>query len=504
MNHLTMVADLDVDCDSLEDEDESSGSGNKLLGNPMAAASSKPVSSSPWPVSAAAAAPLPHGAAEESVIMAAGNQRMIKATMMDRILKMHYGDSNTNLDDALRCNKQLKLLGSGLLQMEETLGITQPRLPTAPLKSASNALKEEDVTIRKEESDSSLELLLSKMAQVPVVNQLSAAPPLHQQQPQPPQQPQPSIPKEVFLEDNPMELFLSTMAHEEEEEPLASSSSTFQQQQQQTKPWTFPAHVLGRKPLPTSSQQRDQERKSALHKACQLFPCNPSIIEAALETDPEAIRRRTLIPAIVVSHHQTTSSNVPSVVRDWWESKESPAAKRRKRQQQPPPPPPTIALPEPFQLPINIALHHHANLSVLHLLVQADPSMIAQPDGIQGFNSLCLALQIRPKYDDFMDVIVMLLANNPDCVKTVVEQYDENTPLHIACLQYGKDTASKSSSSSLLQVITHLVQIFPEAMFHYNANALRPVDIVEQQQAPSCEEDAVVNFLQDRMKRTKI
>jgi len=186
---------------------------------------------------------------------------------------------------------------------------------------------------------------------------------------------------------------------------------------------------------------------TALHRACQVFPRRVQMVEAALKLDPSAIQRKAFI------------QNIPSQTRKLQDAlyKSLPEGHRR--------PKPPSSTPEPFQLPINIALHHNASLQVLDLLVKADPSQLSKPDGIHGINSLCLALDRWPN-----DVarLGLLLVSNPDCIKTVCG-FHELTPLHIAC-----------RNGASLKVIRQLVRMYPAALLKKSAEGLLPRDMVQQ------------------------
>ena len=213
--------------------------------------------------------------------------------------------------------------------------------------------------------------------------------------------------------------------------------------------------------MPSIPRGIDTER--ALHRACQLFPNNKRMVEASLRLDPNAIRRKAFIDSI------------PSQTRKHQEAIHKMFPRRRPKAPE--------AAPEPFQLPINIALYHDANLEVLDFLVQADPSQLLMKDGIHGINSLCLALDRRP---NDIACLGLLLINNPEGVKIV--DIFENTPLHIAC--------QKGAS---LQVAQMLVKLHPSALTQRNGNGLLPIDIIQKLPGPATNE--VLNFLTEKTRQ---
>ncbi|CAB9508688.1 FYVE zinc finger [Seminavis robusta] len=181
-------------------------------------------------------------------------------------------------------------------------------------------------------------------------------------------------------------------------------------------------------------------RSRALHRACQLFTGDKKMVEMSLSLHPESIRHKAFIdciPSRCRRNRRMVSKMFPGRKADG----------------------PT---PEPFQLPINIALYHNSSLAVLEVLVQADPSQLNVKDGIFGINSLCLALDRRPHDIACMGLI---LANNTGSAR-MVSAIHKNTPLHVAC--------QKGAS---LQVIRQLVQMYPQALMHRNAAGDLPSDI---------------------------
>jgi hypothetical protein len=190
---------------------------------------------------------------------------------------------------------------------------------------------------------------------------------------------------------------------------------------------------------------KNEDERTLLHRVCQQYPRKKSIIKAALQKDPSAVLRRALIPGQGPQNKAILKASGSA--------------------------------PEPYQLPINIALSHKASLEVLDLLVKADPSQLSQKDGIHGVNSLCLALEKRP---NDVAVLGMFLISSPNLARLPCDN-NQNTPLHVACHQ-----------ESSLPIVRQLFRLHPASLFHRNENGKTPLDILQKQVrcSPVCSDNA--------------
>lgn len=83
---------------------------------------------------------------------------------------------------------------------------------------------------------------------------------------------------------------------------------------------------------------------------------------------------------------------------------------------------------EPYRFALNLAIKYKAPSSVLHMLIEAAPEVLLQPDGAMREASLSILLRNRPS--DTKTVDRMLLVR-PRCA--ALRDRHSNTPLHIAC-----------------------------------------------------------------------
>lgn len=169
-----------------------------------------------------------------------------------------------------------------------------------------------------------------------------------------------------------------------------------------------------------------------LHRLCQRQPACQTV-EKLLQADPEAIGRR-----------------LPTSGRD------GPC----------------------YSLPLNIALHHGAQVSVIEALAFAAPKQLADPDGERLETSLHVAIRRQCS----SEVIDMLLLTCPSA-STVKDRYG-NTPLHVACQtrpnQYG--------------VIRHVFLVGEEALSLVNAEGKSPLDLLKSNERPICPK--ALNYLE--------
>lgn len=240
--------------------------------------------------------------------------------------------------------------------------------------------------------------------------------------------------------------FSSLSSLPEEFKPTASSKGSSSDD-----PLLEPHQVFDSKPSAANfSTCSGDDLRTVLHRACQQFPRKKAMVKGALKKDPSAVRRRAFIPGVPTK--ATANSGVP-------------------------------APPEPYQLPINIALAHKASVDVLDLLVKADATQLAAKDGIHGSNSLCLALEKRP---NDIAVLGMFLVSNPRLIREACDNHD-NTPLHVACQR-----------GSALPIVRQLFRLYPAALFHRNESNKTPLDILQQHATVCPKAKTTLKYLQEK------
>lgn len=245
--------------------------------------------------------------------------------------------------------------------------------------------------------------------------------------------------------------FSSLSSLPEEFKPTASSKGNSSNNDPLLEPHQIFASAADSKPSAANfSTTLGDDLRTVLHRACQQFPRKKAMVKGALKKDPSAVRRRAFIPGVPTK--ATANSGVP-------------------------------APPEPYQLPINIALAHKASVDVLDLLVKADASQLAQKDGIHGANSLCLALEKRP---NDIAVLGMFLVSNPQLIRQVCDNHN-NTPLHVACQR-----------GSALPIVRQLFRLHPAALFQRNESNKTPLDILQQQAQVCPKAKTTLKYLQEK------
>ena len=195
---------------------------------------------------------------------------------------------------------------------------------------------------------------------------------------------------------------------------------------------------------------------SMLHRVCQQYPRKKRYIEAALKKDPSAVSRRVLIPAEASSQKQFQQKTANKCCSTCQLPTNEAAARMT---------------PEPYQLALNIALAHNASLEVIDVLVSADPSQVLQRDGLNGMNSLGLALEKKP--NDVALLGMLLVKGGITLVKQRCDHWD-NTPLHVACQR-----------GSALPIVRQLYHMHPRAVQMRNQQGKTPLDILMSQAALS-------------------
>lgn len=281
------------------------------------------------------------------------------------------------------------------------------------------------------------------------------------------------------------------------------------------------------------------EADSLLHNSCKLYPDTPSVVESALELDPDAICRPILIQCstkdrssikkqglvrIASNDSQNpldrnsikrqgivriTSNDSQNHIPDRSSIKREAMVRIKSNDSQKTydtvsttnsngnvddddddlkMKPSNIGIPaispmvglirEWFSYPINIALRCGTVLEVVDILAKAGPDVLLLPDGLNKSNSLDLAL--HRGYED--GIVQLLLSVNREAAKSV--DRDANTPLHTA-VKVG--TTSKN-------VFAMIYKAYPDAVRSRNFHGSTPLDLAIR--SPSCPEE-IVDYLQN-------
>jgi hypothetical protein len=132
---------------------------------------------------------------------------------------------------------------------------------------------------------------------------------------------------------------------------------------------------------------------------------------------------------------------------------------------------------ESYTYPLNMALEKAASAAVTKSLIEADKDVLARKDGLEQEGSLHILLKHQSNNTNTVDAILMA---NPSSV--FVEDRHFNTPLHVAC-----------RSGASMDVIRHLLIIYPEALTKRNFHGLTPLDVARNN-SHMCN-DGVASFL---------
>jgi hypothetical protein len=141
-----------------------------------------------------------------------------------------------------------------------------------------------------------------------------------------------------------------------------------------------------------------------------------------------------------------------------------------------------VTLPgEPYKYPLNLAIHYNATADVIRLLLEADPTVTSLPDGDEKQGSLHILLHQQRNHPEILSLIDSFLLAHPTC--TQIEDSHGCVPLHTAVYHQAE-----------LDIIRHLVIIYPEALRIENHHLETPVALATKLDAVSltC---AVSNFL---------
>lgn len=242
--------------------------------------------------------------------------------------------------------------------------------------------------------------------------------------------------------------------------------------------------------MPSRKIKTTDMAASLLHNTCKLFPTSLSVIESAVQFDPEAIH--TAIPTFCSTKHLPGTS----VSHDF--NKHPPP--------QYSPTSSTAAIRNVYSFPLNIALQYNASMDVIAFLVQLYPNVLTKVDGPNQTGSLSIALSsinLEEVEKDATDanstavtkstdgngnlgtllgemigktegtridqLVRMFVLANPDCVKVVDRR--KNTALHYLAKRQGDISCAS---------ISLVYQLYPDALNRRNCLGQTPVQVAQR------------------------
>jgi hypothetical protein len=135
---------------------------------------------------------------------------------------------------------------------------------------------------------------------------------------------------------------------------------------------------------------------------------------------------------------------------------------------------------EPYKYPLNLAIHYNATADVIRMLLEADPTVTSLPDGDENQGSLHILLRQQRNRHDMLPLVDSFLLAHPTC--TQIQDSHGCVPLHTAVYHQAE-----------LDIIRHLVIIYPEALRIENRHQETPVALATQLGAVSL--TSVATFL---------
>lgn len=204
-----------------------------------------------------------------------------------------------------------------------------------------------------------------------------------------------------------------------------------------------------------------------LHRLCQAFPTNVSVIQTALMLEPEAVRQAVSLPVLSTSKDRYGNGKIWSFKAPAFKSTKKGHMNKTKRRD--------------YQYPVNIAINNGASCEVIQVLASAAPEVLIKPEGAQGLTTIQLALQKEPKNYKLMEV---LLQANP--AVATIPTIHQNTLLHLACQR-----------ACPLAMVQAFYRANPKALHHRNFHGETPVILA--QRTLCCPED-VLNYLQAQLR----
>jgi hypothetical protein len=122
---------------------------------------------------------------------------------------------------------------------------------------------------------------------------------------------------------------------------------------------------------------------------------------------------------------------------------------------------------ESYKYPLNLAIHNNATADVIRLLLAADPTVTSLPDGDENQGSLHILLRQQRNRHDILPLVDSCLLAHPTCAQ--IKDIHGCFPLHTAVYHEAE-----------LDVIRHLVIIYPEALQIQNRHQETPVTLATQ------------------------
>ena len=119
---------------------------------------------------------------------------------------------------------------------------------------------------------------------------------------------------------------------------------------------------------------------------------------------------------------------------------------------------------ENYTFALNLAIRARASPEVLERLAKAAPGVLMKKDGDAQECALAVLFKTTPTDKVTADEFLL---QNPDCVRLTDRK--QNTVLHAAC-----------QNGVSLDTIRHLVILYPEALFLYNAYGETPVELAQR------------------------
>ena len=238
--------------------------------------------------------------------------------------------------------------------------------------------------------------------------------------------------------------------------------------------------------MPLRTTKTTDIAASLLHNTCKLFPTSLSVIESAVQFDPEAIH--TAIPTMCSTKHTPGTAVSHDFNKNTSHSRSPPSS--------------TAAIRNFYSFPLNIALQYNASIDVIAFLLQLYPDVLTKIDGPNQTGSLSIALSainadeieecttattqatrengnMGSLADDTMgktggtridQLIRMFVMANPHCVKVVDRR--QNTALHYLAKRQGCDISCES--------ISMVYQLYPEALNMRNGLGHTPVQVAQR------------------------
>jgi hypothetical protein len=205
-----------------------------------------------------------------------------------------------------------------------------------------------------------------------------------------------------------------------------------------------------------------------LHRLCQAFPTNASVIQTALMLEPEAARQVVSLPVLSTSKDSTCGNGkIWSFHAPAFKFTKTDQIKKTKRRD--------------YQYPVNIAINNGASCEVIQILASAAPEVLVQLEGVQGLTTVQIGLQKQPKNHKLVEI---LLQANPEAA--AIRTSHENTLLHLACQR-----------ACPLAMVQTIYRADPTALHHRNFHGETPM--VLAQRTICCPED-VLNYLQSQLR----